>query len=391
MKINKLYIVCAFFIVIAAAACSEMDATYSDFIKNGPIVYLQKVDTAIIQSGRNRLKISLPALYDARVEYTAIKWANKTKRVDVPVVYGEPTEVILDNMDEALYDFSFVNFNGDSLYSIPTSFSGEVYGSSYESFLQNRKIESVTINEIERTATIKFPVLSDSTNVGMQIQWERNGETTTTIFANTPDDSIVVENFGVRDFEYRSLYKPLSNAIDTFYAAWTPYHITVTTKVLLDRSNWEVTPSQNPLPTDGKGNYIKNLTDGDFNTFMSMVKPGKTSGGVTVGANEPVYFIVDLGSIQKFDYIVWEHRNDTQTGLRVQEASFYGSNDGITFTEIMTNVPIPGSLTSSVYKGTIDLPSSEYRYVKVLYTAWDTKNNSSMQIGEFWLGVTEVD
>ncbi|MGC3978751.1 MAG: discoidin domain-containing protein [Paludibacteraceae bacterium] len=123
---------------------------------------------------------------------------------------------------------------------------------------------------------------------------------------------------------------------------------------------------------------------------MSLVKPGKTTGGVTVGASESVYFIVDLGTAKKFDYIVWEHRNNTSTGLRVWEASFYGSNDGNTFNEIKTNVPIPGAQISSTYKGTIDIPSSEYRYLKVAYTKWDTVNNATMQIGEFWLGATSV-
>ncbi|MGC3978753.1 MAG: DUF4998 domain-containing protein [Paludibacteraceae bacterium] len=85
-----------------------MDATYSHLIESGPSKYLQKMDSVIIQPGRNRIKIIFPVLYDRRIENTSISWASNTKNLNVPIIFGQRTEVVIDNLSEALYDFSLL-------------------------------------------------------------------------------------------------------------------------------------------------------------------------------------------------------------------------------------------------------------------------------------------
>ncbi|MGC3978752.1 MAG: DUF4998 domain-containing protein [Paludibacteraceae bacterium] len=141
---------------------------------------------------------------------------------------------------------------------MPQRFSGIVYGDVYESSLQNRNIEAVVINQTAKNILVRFPVLNDSTNFGTEIRWTQNGQTNSQFYANTSDDQITVENCEVKDFEYRNYYKPARNAIDTFYSAWKPYHITTIVKTLLNRDSWTVTTSH-ALPSDAAGNYIKIL------------------------------------------------------------------------------------------------------------------------------------
>lgn len=164
----------------------------------------------------------------------------------------------------------------------------------------------------------------------------------------------------------------------------------LTLYVLCDRSNWTITTSVDyKYVPDGTTGMPEDILDGQGNTFLSMVKAGKsfTSGGVTytTPANHVVHFIVDMKVAQKFSYFLWWHRNNHSTaGLRVQGVSIYGSNNGVDFTPIKTNIDLQTSSNSAPFKTAI--PASEYRYVKVEYVKWDDSSGSTLQVAEFNLG-----
>ena len=92
---------------------------------------------------------------------------------------------------------------------------------------------------------------------------------------------------------------------------------------------------------------------------------------------------MDMQSVQKFNYVIWTHRNTSQKMLQVWGAKLLGSNDGNTFTEIQTITIDQGSQTQ-----TIELTkTSEYRYVRVEYTDFNTSSGASAQVAEFQLGL----
>lgn len=164
----------------------------------------------------------------------------------------------------------------------------------------------------------------------------------------------------------------------------------ITIKVDTDfgRSTWDVDTSAsytkdgetfNYLP-DGDTGKPEDMLDGDEDTFFNMIKPGKSYNGYSASADTEMYFVIDLGIEATSNSFYLQHRNNTATGLRVQELSFYGSNNGETFTEIQTNITIP---TNAIEVGYKDLPESTYRYVKVKYTKWNTSSSNCVQIGEF--------
>ncbi|KAA6350774.1 hypothetical protein EZS27_001878 [termite gut metagenome] len=388
-------------LLITMAGCGAMDETYKDLRGDSPIVYLGKLDvsTIVVQSGRERVKISWPALYDPRVEYTKITWANGTRETDVPVTYGKPTEVTLNtNLPEALYDFVFQNFSSDGLSSVAVSSIGEVFGNTYESYLRNRNIASINLNKAENIATITFPVLGDSTLVGTEVRWTKqsDGTPTTVYFANTSDNRIVLNNFKGQDFEYRCRFLPTPNAIDDFYSQWASYHIIV--KTLLNPagtpSGWTVTTPYSDMGESNGGGYKEQLVDGIANiatNYLSLRKPGRVVDAYDVPADAETGFTIDMGEQKTFDYFVWHHRYSNVTvALRAWTVSIYGSNDNIVFDEIKSNVNIPSAEAAGApVPGTVELPSSTYQYVKVVYVRWDTNNSNSIQVSEFQLGVTE--
>lgn len=184
----------------------------------------------------------------------------------------------------------------------------------------------------------------------------------------------------------------------------------------IDRAPWTVTTSV--LYSDGK-NYVtdgstgkpEDMFDGAGNTFLSMVKPGKTYGnysGKTEGYE--LYFIVDMQQQHEFNYLMWQHRaGNNYAYLRAWGVTVHGSNDGLTWETIKADelqIPIKGidrtdptklqvnEADTNLYR--IDLGLGEgvyvkYRYVKIQITNWSDNSGgatggSSVQIGEFGLG-----
>lgn len=153
----------------------------------------------------------------------------------------------------------------------------------------------------------------------------------------------------------------------------------------LNDKGWNVTVSH-PLAVDyAIGNTPNALVDGDPITCLSFVKPGKSYKGddgvtVTMPADAKVYAIVDMIKKETFNNINLTFRSDnTNSFLRPQELSFYGSNDGENFVAIKEK----NTLDVTQKTANIKLESAvEYRYLKMTYEKWDTKSGSSMQIAE---------
>lgn len=141
---------------------------------------------------------------------------------------------------------------------------------------------------------------------------------------------------------------------------------------------------------DGTTGLPEHMFDNNTTTFFSVTKPGKTYNDRHTPADHIPYFIVDLKSEQKFNYIRWNHRsNNGNDFLRVWGIDCAGSNDGETFTDIKKDITIPTTSNSTTYH--LDIPASQYRYVKVMLTKWSdnsggSTSGSTMQIGEFGLG-----
>ncbi len=166
---------------------------------------------------------------------------------------------------------------------------------------------------------------------------------------------------------------------------------------------------------DGNPKNVKDYNahlDGETVSFLSMSKPGKSTGGSENNKNggRPVYFVVDMKYTTLFNTMSWLHRNDVQ-GLMWWGLKLYGANEYLglkdTYNNPTSNVPDPDNtqwvlirevdfrdMAASPPKppltpkktGTYDFPKCTYRYVKVELTIWDTANNSAACLSGFFLG-----
>lgn len=185
----------------------------------------------------------------------------------------------------------------------------------------------------------------------------------------------------------------------------TPCTLAFTIKSWNERANWKVSTSI----TYGSGkNYVvdnskdeagqsiqtgnpEHIFDDDFYTYLSLVKPGKSYGTDKAdGQDIPLYFIVDMGMPQSFNYFTWGHRSsNTQSYLRVWGITLFGSNDGVAFDEIATDVEIDYTINNRLIE--IGIQESTYRYIKVQYVDWSDLNGntsgSTIQVAEFNVGM----
>jgi hypothetical protein len=150
---------------------------------------------------------------------------------------------------------------------------------------------------------------------------------------------------------------------------------------IFNDGTWEVTASQNPLPEDATiSNAPQSLVDNNASTSLSMVKPGKSYGGVSVNAGEPLWFTVNFKQPTTFKTVVLTNRN-FQAYLNPKRVSLYGSNDGHTFASIKANVDLPNNVKNEIGLGS----AVTYQYLKITIDHWDDSLGSTVQIAELSL------
>lgn len=163
----------------------------------------------------------------------------------------------------------------------------------------------------------------------------------------------------------------------------------------LSRQLWRIGVSityadgQNYTP-DGSTGMPEHLFDGDNATYFSITKPGKSYNGHTTPGDHELYFYLDLGGEQEFNYFKWRHRqNNSSAMFRAWEVSLYGSNDQENYTPIQTNIEIPGAPAggnTTIEPDNIQIPASKYRYVKVVFNKYNKSSGSNIGVAEMWLG-----
>lgn len=152
----------------------------------------------------------------------------------------------------------------------------------------------------------------------------------------------------------------------------------------IDRTGWTVSASHDYYPDDVIGGQLENLIDDDLNSCLALVKPGKTHGNISVGADEEVYFIIDMQQVQTFDYFRLRHRvyGNTTANLRVTQVAVSGSNDGENFDLIVEGQ----SIATAEDEITVHLPGVfSYRYFRLQITGWNSAGNT-IQISDFNIG-----
>lgn len=367
-------------VLLCLTSCGPMDETYKDFIKDGPVLYLSKIqkDSVLVETGWNRAKFTLPLVNDNRSKKIVVSWSNGKNSKTAELNPSGKTEVMFDDLWEGSIIFSCKLEDNDGNTSLNTDISATIYGEIYQSYLINRPI----INQIYdgNDLRILFSDLSDSTAISASVTWPKNdGTEASRVFAYDKSNEIKLEDFEGKSFKMKTLYRPDSLALDNIWSQERVYPV----EYVLGRSNWTITTSHS-WAADGtiKGNP-ECLIDGNAATGLNLPKPGYS----TTPAGETLFFVIDMQKENAFNNFSLVHRTSlTLEGLRIWKLSLYGSNDNVSYQEIQKNIDIPHA--STIKEAAIKLEKShKYRYVKVVYEEFSTTQNQAVQIMEFNLGM----
>ncbi|TKG88744.1 hypothetical protein EYV94_26650 [Puteibacter caeruleilacunae] len=204
-------------LIVMITSCSEMDDNYEQFIDSEPTVYLHKVDSARVRSGRNRVQFEILPNIDKRVEGYRIFYNFGEDSIDtsIPGADEESLAVIIDELDEGIQTFEVVSIGEKELRSLPAEFISSIYGEIYESRLSNRFIKSKEFNENE----LEIGWGDTHGEYAIEIMYtDLNGEKIT-YKQETPFEESILENVNKdKPVSYRTVYKPNELAVDLFYA-----------------------------------------------------------------------------------------------------------------------------------------------------------------------------
>lgn len=222
------------------ASCDGMDAHYKDLIKDGPIVYIGKVDSLKAFAGRDRIQIEWRKLLDPRAKTATIFWENGTKSVEVQLEPGKDMKYVIDGLAEGSYIFDVYTYDGLGNTSIKSETTGTVYGVGYEKLLFNSQIKSAVLKN--KILTVTFAAPQDNTLIGSEIRYintDGEEETANLVYrtvikgdeeSGEPDKVVIntkieIKNLSGKRIEFRSVYLPEPTAIDYFYTDYDEYLI----------------------------------------------------------------------------------------------------------------------------------------------------------------------
>lgn len=201
-------------------SCSDDKNDYLDYVKDGETLYLGKVDSLEVFSGKNRVQVQGMLIGDPKVNEVRIYWNNQKDSVVVPVTRTGGSDMftkVITGLEENVYNFQVKTFDGDGNSSIMESQSAEVYGDRYKSTLFNRPIVNNVL--IETDLTINYADMDLTSGViGTEVYYNTTMGEEESVFVPIADSNVNIPDFeNGSTYRYRTAFVPTTTAIDTFY------------------------------------------------------------------------------------------------------------------------------------------------------------------------------
>lgn len=282
-----LFILCTLFLL----SCEDFMDIHKKYIEGGEIIYAPKPDTLFFVPGKERIQFNCHTYNAPNVKSVDVYWNEGLDSLIIPVTLGssyDSISVILDNMQEKSYTFTVRttdNFGHKSLFL--TNF-GASYGASYQATLNDRRIKNLSLSD--KGGTIDWYSAPEGL-VRNEIRYTRKDGTQTVISMESNLYTVSCPDVKTgTSFEYRSLYIPEEQAIDTFATAWCTYDEAFPSSYKYDTEGWNVLACSDETASDGGG--MASLIDGDLNTYWHS----QWEGG---DAPLPHWAVIDMVSSKK--------------------------------------------------------------------------------------------
>ena len=258
---SSLLIIMALSVLVS---CEDFMDVHEEYIGGGEIIYSPKTDSIAFVAGRERIMFRFWLYNSPNVKSVNLYWNNDLDSLIVPVTPTtglDSTDVILPDMPEKSYTFNVRTVDKYGHVSLTMTDFGTSYGEFFQSSLAHRRIRDVSITD--KGGEISWFSAAEDL-VGNEIRYETNEGAKAVVWMPASENSILCPGAKTSStFEYRSLFIPEEQAIDTFAVEWTVYETPFPAIYQYDKSGWTVVGYSDQEVSDGGG--VTSLLDENWN------------------------------------------------------------------------------------------------------------------------------
>ncbi|WP_343539037.1 DUF4998 domain-containing protein [Sphingobacterium thalpophilum] len=202
-------------------ACSKMDE-FTRFTNGKEIVYPAKLDSIRIRSGKYRVEIQGIFRVNAGVSEVRVYWNSRQDSMKFPVKLSNALDTVhyvIDKLPEGPMNFEIRTVDTQGRFSIPSYLVGNVYGNRYrEGLFQRSVLEQQFIGDQQLQLSLQDVAPSVGFDALRIAYINRYGNLVDTlVHTKTQDEKIKLKDYlPNQEIAYRTVFKPDSNAIDTF-------------------------------------------------------------------------------------------------------------------------------------------------------------------------------
>jgi len=214
--------------IVLLTNCSDMNDSHDEYLRNGEIVYIGRIDSAYVYAGTGRFLLHY-YLTDPRAKKLRITWSQGADSMVVPIATHEPSEMqevmvgdASKEIEEGAYTLQIYSSDGADLRSVKYETNVNVYGEKFAATTGSRMLRSTSYSSAAKTLTIEWGTAMSAKEVGVEITCYTSAGVKTVLHATSDDlnATMVLSDIDVtRGVSYRTKYLPEATAIDTFYTA----------------------------------------------------------------------------------------------------------------------------------------------------------------------------
>lgn len=293
---------------VLITSCEDFTDIHKEYIEGGEIIYAPKADSIAFVAGNGRILFFCRTYNSPNVKSVNVYWNDRLDSLIVPVTLNssyDSIQVILDNMEEKSYTFDVLLVDNFSHSSLPVTDFGSSYGENYQSMLNDRRIKDVSITD--KGATIEWYSAAEGLFAN-EVKYIKDDGSEKVLRMLSDEYSLFCPDAKTGEkFEFRSLFIPEIESIDTFYTAWNKYEEAFSAEYKFDRSDWLVLEVSDETADDGGGKDA--LIDNDLNSWWH-------SNYTEESTPLPHWAVIDMVSPKKMSKIEIYRRSgssDTKT------------------------------------------------------------------------------
>lgn len=227
-RIYIYYTVIVTSLLLLFPACSGMQDDIKGYLDEGETIYVGKIDSIKVHPGKNRIMVEVMMPYGMTQTNCIFAWkspSGKAESKEFDIVRTSEEDIFqfyLEQLEEGQHDFKVITKDVKNNSSIIVDVGGYSYGEVYQSTLDNRNINSISISgENSLDAQIDWLPINNEQFNGCDIEYDKSDGTTGKIKTKKDETTTILPSYKAEgNMKWSSTYLPDSLAIDTFITDW---------------------------------------------------------------------------------------------------------------------------------------------------------------------------